>query len=77
MKNQNSTISERAKESLELITGSMQQIGDKLDQGHQVSLSIQNDVNSSSRDFNAVQTNYDELLKIIRNMEEELDKYSF
>lgn len=77
VKNQISSISERAKESLELITGSMQQIGDKLDQGHQVSLSIQNDVNNSSRDFNAVQTNYDELLKIIRNMEGELDKFSF
>ncbi|MCY3415040.1 MAG: hypothetical protein INQ03_25540 [Candidatus Heimdallarchaeota archaeon] len=70
-----SAIGDHAKTSLELITESMQRLSGQLDGLHRTDQLVQNEMNTATRDFNAVQSNYDELLKQLQKIELELKKF--
>lgn len=76
VKNQIAEVSDHAKQSLELITESMNALATHVDETHSITTSIHGNVGASSRDFNNVQTNYDELVALLRNVDTELQKFN-
>ncbi len=70
-------VSDNAKDSLDMITGSMHQLSSQIDNAHKIAVTIKNDVSSASRDFNSVQSNYDDLVQVLGKVENELSNFKY